>query len=520
MLIKNEKDLDSIFSIASYLKNEDKKIIEKAYFFAKEAHKEQKRKSGEPYFIHLVATAKNLAEIKMDAPTIAAGILHDSVEDGVATEKELKEKFSDEIAFLVDGVTKLGKVRYQGMKRHNESLKKLFIATSKDIRVAIIKFADRIHNMETLKYVSPEKRLRIATETLDIYAPLAYRLGITTFSKKLEDLSFPHVYPEAYKKTNEILKIRKKQTLNKLEKVIKSIKRKLGESNIIDFKSTYRIKGVYSLYKKLKRKKWDLNKVYDVAAVRIVVKDIKNCYEVLGIIHQNYRPMPGRIKDYIAFPKPNGYKSIHTTVFTGDGNIIEIQIRTEEMHEEAELGAASHIGYKDESENNKSREKDWFDKLINIFKNTKEDDNKLKKDCCNNNSKNNNHQWISELAETSENDLDTDLKRIESELGEDFFTHRIFVFTPNGDVIDLPEESTPIDFAFMVHTDLGFKITGALINNDFKSLSTKLENGDIVEIQSKKDALPNIKWLDFVKTNTAKRKIKAYFEKKKKINLN
>jgi GTP pyrophosphokinase len=255
MILKTQKGLDDIFSLAFYLDNNEKKVVKKAYDFAENAHKDQKRKSGEPYFIHLVATAKNLAKIKMDAATIAAGLLHDSVEDGVATEEDLKKEFGDEIAFLVDGVTKLGKVRYQGMKRHNESLKKLFIATSKDIRVAIIKFADRLHNMQTLDHVKPEKRLRIATETLDIYAPLAYRLGITTFSKQLEDLSFPYVYPEAYQKTNKILSIRKKQTIQKLEKIIKSIKKKLGKNNILNFVSTYRIKGIYSLYKKLKRKK-------------------------------------------------------------------------------------------------------------------------------------------------------------------------------------------------------------------------------------------------------------------------
>jgi len=255
MIIKNKIGLDEIFEIASYLDNDAKKIVKKAYEFAENAHKEQKRKSGEPYFIHLVATAKNLAELKMDAPAIAAGLLHDSVEDGVATEEELEREFGAEITFLVDGVTKLGKVKYQGMKRHNESLKKLFIATSKDIRVAIIKFADRLHNISTLEHVPREKQIRIATETLDIYAPLAYRLGITSISKKLEDFAFPYVYPEAFEKTKKILSVRKKQTLNRLEKVIKSLKKKLGENEILDFKSSYRIKGFYSLYKKLKRKK-------------------------------------------------------------------------------------------------------------------------------------------------------------------------------------------------------------------------------------------------------------------------
>lgn len=519
MLIKNSKGLDEIFEIASYLNSEERKLVKKAYYFAENAHKKQVRNSGEPYFIHLVATAKNLAEIEMDEKTIAAGLLHDSIEDGVATEEEIKNEFGDEIAFLIDGVTKLGKVKYQGMKRHNESLKKLFIATSKDIRVAIIKFADRLHNISTLEHVPQEKQIRIATETLDIYAPLAYRLGITSMSKQLEDLAFPYVYPEAFKKTKEILSIRKKQTLNRLEKVIKSIKRKLGENEILDFTSTYRIKGFYSLYKKLKRKKWDLNKIYDVAAIRIMVDDIKSCYSVLGVIHQSFRPMPGRIKDYIAFPKPNGYQSIHTTIFTGDGDIIEVQIRTRDMHKEAEFGAASHVGYKNKQENKNDKNIDWFDRLINMFKH-----NEQPKDGKKSTKKNKQPLWITDLGQTSAFDLDTDNKKIDKELGDDFFTHRIFVFTPNGDVIDIPEGSTPIDFAFMVHTDLGYNITGAVVNGDYKSLSTILKNGDIVEVQSKDSAVPNRKWLEFVRTNTAKRKIKSYFEKelveKRKIKLN
>jgi GTP pyrophosphokinase len=249
-----ENGLKEIFSLADYLSKEDKKLVEKAYYFAKEAHKEQKRKSGEPYFIHLIETAKNLASIKMDAVTISAGLLHDSIEDGVATDEEIKEKFGEEIYFLVDGVTKLGKVRFQGMERHNESLKKLFIATSKDIRVAIVKFADRIHNIKTLEFVKPEKRKRIALETLDIYTPLAQRLGISVFAKQLEDNAFPYAHPEEYKKVSEILQTRKKQTLPQLEKIMKNLKKKFAENGILNFRSKYRIKGIYSLYKKLKRK--------------------------------------------------------------------------------------------------------------------------------------------------------------------------------------------------------------------------------------------------------------------------
>lgn len=498
--ITDENKLKEIFSQVDYLSKTDKKIIEKAYYFAKKAHQNIKRKSGEPYFVHLISTAENLIDLKMDAQTIAAGFLHDSIEDGVATEEEILENFGEEIVFLVNGVTKLGKIRFHGMERHNESLRKLFVATSQDIRVLVIKFADRLHNAKTLKYVREDKRERIAKETLEIYAPLAYRLGITSLSKQLEDAVFPYVCPEEYKKTKEFLNQRKKQTLLKLEKFTNHLKKKLAENNIKKFKTEKRVKGIYSLYLKLLKKKWDMTKVYDVAALRIIVTDIKTCYEVLGIIHQNYRPMIGRIKDYIAIEKPNGYQSIHTTVFTGSGNVMEIQIRTEKMHQTALYGAASHDNYKSSVNKNipvNHKDNYWLSKLFGVFK-TKEDKTKKIK------NKKHSFTWISDLAESSEKDP----TRIKSELQGDYFSHRIFIFTPNGDVIDLPVDSTPIDFAFQVHTDLGLKISGVEINGNFKALDTKLENGDIVKIITKKTAKLNKKWLNFVKTDLAIKKIK------------
>ncbi len=282
----------------------------------------------------------------MSGVVIAAGILHDSIEDGVATQKKIKEEFGPEVLFLVNGVTKLGHVKYRGMKRHNESLRKLFVATSKDIRVLIIKFADRIHNLQTLEYVRPDKRLRIATESLEIYTQLAYRLGITKLSKELGDLAFPYVYPEAYKEIKKILKERSKENMKNLEQVTRSLTKKLAASGMKNFKITYRVKALLALYKKLKRKKNDPEQIFDIIAMRVIVPTVGDCYKALGIIHQNLRPMPGRIKDYIAFPKPNGYRSIHTTIFTGQGGILEVQIRTPKMHIEAEYGAASHLGYK------------------------------------------------------------------------------------------------------------------------------------------------------------------------------
>ena len=496
--------LEAIFDKNKNLTKYDKELIKKAYFFAEIAHKEQLRKSGEPYFIHLIATAKNLAELGMDGIVIAAGILHDSIEDGVATQKKIKEEFGKEILFLVNGVTKLGTIHYRGMQRHNESLRKLFVATSKDIRVLIIKFADRIHNLETLKYVKKEKQRRIALESLEIYTQLAYRLGITSFSKKLGDLAFPYVHPEEHKEIKKLLKERSKENLKNLEQVNRSISKKLAISGIKNFKITHRVKALLALYKKLKRKDNNPEKIFDLIALRVIVPTVSDCYKALGVIHENFRPMPGRIKDYIAFNKPNGYKSIHTSIFTGQGGILEVQIRTPRMDIEAEFGAASHLGYKAKTigvEGISGNKEDWVSKFFNIFKKNKKEENDKKK-----------IGWIRDLAHHARQDS-TDNEHFETQLKEDFFSDRIFIFTPDGDVIDLPIDSTSVDFAYQVHTTLGNTITGTKINGNFKSLNTKLHNGDIVEIITKKGKRPNIKWLDFVKTNTAKRKIKSINEK-------
>ncbi len=498
--------LESIYELNNELSKEEKDLIKKAYFFAEKAHNGQKRKSGAPYFVHLVATAKNLAELGMDGVVISAGLLHDSIEDGVSTEEELKKEFGDEIAFLVNGVTKLGHYQYRGMKRHNESLRKLFVYTSKDIRVLIIKFADRIHNMETLEHVREDKRKRIATETLEIYAQLAYRLGITAFSKKLGDLAFPYVYPEEYEKIKKILKERSKDNIKNLEQISRSIVKKLAASGIKNFKITHRVKSLLALHKKLKRKENDPEKIYDLIAMRIIVPTIEDCYKTLGIVHQNFRPMPGRIKDYIAFPKPNGYRSIHTTIFTGQGGLLEIQIRTERMHYEAEYGIASHFRYKAETVGIDGVGKsgnDWIFNFISLFKKegSKKDVRDQKID------------WVNELAEYSESE-NTDNNDFEKNLKVDFFSDRIFIFTPKGEVVDLPIGSTPVDFAYQIHTNLGNTIVAARINGNYKSLDTELKNGDIVEIISKEGESPNKKWLEFVKTSLAKRRIQAYFNNK------
>ncbi len=501
--------LENILELNQNLSSEDKKLIKKAYDFSKRAHDGQLRKSGEPYFTHLVATAKNIADFGMDGATIAAGLLHDSVEDGVAKKKELVDNFGSEIAFLVDGVTKLGKVRYHGLKRHNESLRKLFIMTSKDLRVIIIKFCDRIHNIETLSHVREDKRLRIAKETLEIYAPLAYRLGITELSRRLEDLSFPYVYPDDYKKVVKILKERSKETLKNLEKIEKNIKKKLAEEKILNFSIKHRVKGQYSLYKKLLRKKWNADQIYDIIAIRIIVPKTSDCYSILGVIHQIYKPMVGRLKDYIANPKPNGYKSIHTTIFTEKGLILEIQIRTSEMDMVSKYGSANEIVYKKNAEKeNFAKGDDWLSKIISIFQKKRETKETKKV------------PWLKEVALDKNNKKNiisvVENETLQENLKNDIFSHRIFVFTPAGDVIELPEESTPVDFAYLVHTEIGNKISGAKIFGKLVSLNTKLQNGDVVEVITNKEGTPNKKWLEFVKTSEAKRKIKNTLQKIKR----
>jgi GTP diphosphokinase / guanosine-3',5'-bis(diphosphate) 3'-diphosphatase len=497
---------EEIISLLNSPTEDNKKLIQKAYNFALKAHDGQLRKSGEPYFNHVFETAKILAELKMDAPTIVAGFLHDSIEDGVATEEEIKKEFGDEILFLINGVTKLGKVKYRGAERHIESLRKFLVAVSQDIRVLIIKLADRLHNMRTLQYVRPDKQKRIALETLEIYAPLAYRLSIRMLSRELEDLSFKYVLSKEYEETLDLLRTKKEENIPRLEKFIKSIKKALAAENIISIKTDYRQKGIYSLYKKLQTHENDIEKIYDILAMRVCVDTVADCYRVLGIIHGIWRPLPGRIKDYIAFPKPNGYQSLHTTVFTGDGSIVEIQIRTNEMHNSSEYGIASHLSYK-ENIKNKSTDTNWFmqllPKVINYSKNITKNENIP--------------NWIKDLAESQKGiKTDSDKKEFIDDLKADFFNERIFVLTPKGEVVDLPIGSTALDFAFAIHSDIGFHTNMAKINGKNVALSTIIKNSDIVEITTKESSKPSTKWLEMVKTNMAKRHINNYLEKQKK----
>ena len=494
--------------------DEDRKLVEEAYAFAEKAHAGYTRYSGEPYMVHVASVGKIIAEMGMGARTIVAGLLHDTIEDTDVTSEDIKNKFGEEVLFLVEGVTKLSSVRYYGTDRHNESLRKLFVATSQDIRVLIIKLADRLHNMQTLKHVPEEKQLRIARETLEIYVPVAHRLGMGKIRKELEDLSFAYVYPEEYKRVKKLLESKTGKSNEILERERKILQKRLVDANLLDFNTSYRVKGLFSLYHKLKRKDWDINNVYDLLAMRITVCSVEDCYRTLGIIHELWRPLPGRMKDYIAFPKPNGYKSIHTTVTSQNGVIMEIQIRTRRMHHEAEFGIASHIAYKEPSMSvEKAHTSPRFVSLIpSLFRPFSKQENTIDtSDIKSIEHRDKIPRWISQIGQTYNKEKSTTADFIE-DTKKDFFSNRIFVFTPNGDVVDLPVGATPIDFAYAIHSEIGDHIAGAKVNKKLVQLETELKNGDIVEIETRKSAKPTKKWLDFAKTSLARRHIKTTLE--------
>ena len=462
----------------------DLDMVRLAYDFAEEAHRGQRRASGEPYILHSLAVAQKLAETRLDLPTIIAGLLHDVPEDTKFPIEEIKKNFGKEVATLVNGITKLGKIKYRGIERYAENLRKMFVAMSDDIRVVLIKFADRLHNLKTLDALPPDKRLRIARESLEIYAPIADRLGMGQIKGELEDIAFKYVYPNEYDWIRQILPKKYKSKEKHLNKTRKEISRKLAAENIpIKILSMHgRTKHIYSLYKKLLKPEIDrdLSKIYDLIALRIVVPTVSDCYYVLGIIHELYKPLPGQIKDYIAQPKPNGYQSLHTTVFADDGEIIEIQIRTDKMHDEAEYGIAAHWHYKEHGSIAKP-----------------------------------NLPWINELVEWQKQIRDNEqfLRDIKMEIFQD----RIFVFSPKGDVFDLPDGSTPIDFAYHVHTSLGNQYVGARANGQMVNLNYKLKSGDVMEIITDKNRRgPSVDWLEYVKTSMAKNKIRTALNKMRK----
>lgn len=457
-------------------------IVKKAYAFASEAHKVQKRASGEPYIIHPVSTAVTLAEMRLPIPIIVAGLLHDVPEDTARTLEDVEKEFGPEVSKLVAGITKLGKIKYRGMERYIENLRKMFLAMAEDVRVVVIKFADRLHNLETLEAIPPKKQYRVALESLEIYAPIANRLGMGDIKGRMEDAAFKYVYPKEYEWTRKLIETTQEQRQDYLQNVIILTKKDLVEAGIADVEVHGRAKHLYSLYRKLLKHERNIARVYDLMAVRIIVPTIADCYGVLGIIHGRWTPLKGRIKDYMAQPKPNGYRSLHTTVFCEEGEIVEFQIRTPDMHQAAEYGIAAHWAY---TEKGKISEVKPMNSRI---------------------------EWVEQLADIQRelSDKKTYLHSLE-DLKIDVFKNRVFLFTPKGDVIDLPEDSTPVDFAYAIHTDIGNTCSSSKVNDEMVPLDRTLKNGDIVEIMTDKNRKsPNPDWLKFVKTHQAKSKIRQY----------
>jgi len=471
---------DIIDKIAAYnnLSNSDVDLIKKAYIYSAKVHAGQKRISGEPYLSHPLEVSSILADLKLDVSTIATGLLHDTIEDTLATLDEVEKLFGSDIAFLVDGSTKISKLQYVSkLETQAESFRKLFLATAKDIRVVLIKLADRLHNMRTLKYLEESKRRSISEETMDIYAPLAHRLGINWIYTELEDLSFQHSHPVDYKKVSKLVSSKKKEWRNYLNKVKSTLSDKLNELGI-KTEVTGRFKHNFGIYRKMKMQSLEIDKVYDVLAFRIIAKDENECYQALGAVHNIWTPVPGRFKDYIALPKTNGYRSLHTTVLGPLNEQVEIQIRTKNMHEFAEYGVAAHWNYKE------------------------------------NDNGNSNHEMYSSLRKLVEHkDIEDPTEFLEAIKGE-LISNVLYVFTPDGDLIELPEGATPVDFAYAIHSEIGDHCGSALVNRSMVSLDYKLNTGDTIEIITSKDKIPNRDWLSFVKTSKAKTKIRSWLRNK------
>ena len=481
---------DLILRVKKYHPSDDISLIEKAYKVASEAHKDQLRKSGEPYIIHPLYVAIILADLEMDKETIAAGLLHDVVEDTIMTEQEIRQQFGDEVALLVDGVTKLQKLQFTGngdqpdrLEMQAENLRKMFLAMAKDIRVILIKLADRLHNMRTLKYQKPESQQRIARETLDIYAPIAQRLGISKIKVELDDLSLKYLEPEAYYDLVDKIAVRK----NVREKYIQSIVDEVSEhikNAGIKAQIDGRVKHFFSIYKKMKNQNKTIDQIYDLFAVRIIVDTVKDCYAALGVIHEMYKPIPGRFKDYIAMPKENMYQSLHTTLIGTNGQPFEIQIRTFEMHKAAEYGIAAHWKYKEASDGKKADNSEeekltWLRQIL---------------------------EWQRDMSDNKEF-----MKLLKSDL--DLFSDSVYCFTPSGEVKNLPAGSTPIDFAYSIHSAVGNKMIGDRVNGKLVTIDYEIKNGDQIEILTSQNSKgPSRDWLNVVKSTQAKNKINQWFK--------
>ncbi len=472
-----------LMRIKKYHPSADLSMIEKAYHIADDAHKNQVRKSGEPYIIHPLYVATILAELEMDKETIVAGLLHDVVEDTVMTDEEIKEEFNEEVALLVDGVTKLGQLSYDADKLEvqAENLRKMFLAMAKDIRVIIIKLADRLHNMRTLSFMKPEKQKEKARETMDIYAPIAQRLGISRIKIELDDLSLKYLEPEAYYDLVKQVAQRKAAREEYIQSLVDEVSAIIKGAEI---QATIqgRAKHFFSIYKKMVNQNKTLDQIYDLFAIRIIVKDLKDCYATLGVIHENYTPIPGRFKDYIAMPKPNMYQSLHTTLIGPKGQPFEIQIRTEEMHRTSEYGIAAHWKYKENANGNAIQGEE--EKL----------------------------SWLRQILEWQKDNTDNRefMGLLKSDL--DLFADAVFCFTPNGDVKNLPMGSTPIDFAYSIHSAVGNKMIGAKVNGRLVTIDYQIQNGDRIEvITSQNSKGPSRDWLNLVKSTQAKNKINQWF---------
>jgi len=477
-------DLKKIIKkINTYMEDPDIDRLEKAFELCHSAHKGQYRVSGEPYYEHPLGVAYILSELELDLTTIIGALLHDVLEDTEIKRDYIVKEFSEEVALLVDGVTKLTKLEFKTKEEQQaESLRKMFLAMADDIRVVLIKLADRLHNMRTLGYMKKYKQVEKAQETLEIYAPLAHRLGMSRIKWELEDLSFRYLKPDMYYEISRKVAANRKQREQEIKKAISHINDKLSEQEI-DAEIYGRPKHLYSIYQKMERKEVDFSEVYDLTAIRVIVNSVRECYEVLGVIHDLWKPMPGRFKDYIAMPKSNMYQSLHTTVIGPNGDPLEVQIRTPEMHRTAEYGIAAHWRYKEgDNDNEEFEEKlSWLRQLL---------------------------EWQKDLQEPHE--------FIET-LKIDLFEDEVFVFTPQGDVVSLPRGGTPVDFAYNIHTEVGHNCVGAKVNSKIVPLEYKLDNGDFVEILTSNSSTgPTRDWLNFVKTSRARSKIKRWFKQQQK----
>src|SRR5215211_858036 len=475
---------DLIERVRAYTSDEEREFLRRAYVFSALEHKGQVRHSGEPYLIHPLEVANILADMRLDPVAIAAGLLHDVVEDTLTTIEKIQEHFGPEVAHVVEGVTKISAIPFSSSEeRQAENFRKMLLAMVDDIRVILVKLADRLHNMRTLHHLPEERRIKIAQETRDIYAPIANRLGMSKIKNELEELAFKYLEAKAYEALRQQVEGRRRATEGLIEELRSTVSAKLAEAQVPIIQTDGRIKRLFSIHQKLKRQKIDLDQVYDFMALRIVTHSVKDCYAALGIIHQTWSPVPGRIKDFIAMPRPNGYQSLHTSVVSEHGFPFEVQIRTEEMHLHAEEGIAAHWKYK-EGRTGDHRDERYF-------------------------------QWMRQLLEVQQEVRDP--QEFIHNLKIDLYPEEVYIFTPKGEVRSLPRGATPVDFAYIIHTDVGNQCVGGRINGKMVALRTKLQNGDIVEIVTQASHKPSRDWLTYVVTSRARSKIKHVLQGEERV---